>query len=123
MHFDLSTSGRLTVNGWVQIPCPLSTLARWPLWAVNRLCKLIASHSGLSKVSVIGRCLLRQVLLYMLFHSPQNDPRLSLKIDNTPIEHVDNFNFLELTINKHRKWNSHIDKNSFQNVTYDWNYK
>ena len=52
MHFDLFTSGRVTMNGWVQILCPL---ARWPLWAVIGQCKLIASHSGLSKVFVIDR--------------------------------------------------------------------
>ena len=50
MHFDLSASDRVAMNGLVQIPCPLSTLARWPLWAVSGQCKLIASNSGLSKV-------------------------------------------------------------------------
>ena len=35
MHFDLSESGRVTMNGWVQIACPLSTLVGCPLWAVS----------------------------------------------------------------------------------------
>ena len=47
------------------IVCLLSTLTRWPLWAVTVQYKLIASNSGLSKVSAMDRCLLRQVLLYM----------------------------------------------------------
>ena len=44
---SVGISGGSTMNGWVQNPCLLSTLARWPLWASNQ---------GLSKVSVIGRC-------------------------------------------------------------------
>ena len=69
MRFDLSACGRVTMNGWVQIPCPLSTLARWPLWAVSGQYNLIASNSGLSsvcyrQVSVMDRCPLRKVLLY-----------------------------------------------------------
>ena len=39
---------------------------------------------------------------YMIFHHLQKEiPRLQLKINDTPIECVDNFNFLGLTINKH----------------------
>ena len=54
MHFELSASDRVTVNGWVQILCPLSTLARWS--QASGQCKLIGSHAGISKVSVIDRC-------------------------------------------------------------------
>ena len=38
MHFELSASDRVTMNGWVQNPCPFSTLARWPLWTVSGQC-------------------------------------------------------------------------------------
>ena len=50
MHFHLSASDRVAINGRIQIPCLLSILARWPLWAVSRQCKLIASTSELSSV-------------------------------------------------------------------------
>ena len=53
MHFDLSASGRVTMND-----CLLSTLARWLLWAVSGQCKLTANNLGHSKVFVIDRCLL-----------------------------------------------------------------
>ena len=56
MHYDMSASGRATMNGWFHIPCMLSTLPGWPLWAVSGQCKLIVSNSGLSKVSVIDNC-------------------------------------------------------------------
>ena len=46
--------------------------------------------------------------------------RSCLKINITPIERVDNLNFLGLMIIKHRKWDNHIDKIA---VTYVWNYK
>ena len=56
MHFDLSASGRVTMNGWVQIPCLLSTLARWLLWAVSGQYNLVASNSGFSNMFIIDRC-------------------------------------------------------------------
>ena len=46
----------------------------------------------------------------MIFHHPQKIPRFQLEINDTPIECVDNFNFLGLTINKHLNWKNHIDK-------------
>ena len=58
MHFDLFASGRVTMNGWVQIPCVMSTLARWPLWAVSGQCKLIASNSELPEVFIIDGSML-----------------------------------------------------------------
>ena len=47
---------------------------------------------------------------YMIFHHLQKNPRFQLEINYTPIECVDNFNFLGLTINKHLNWKNHIDK-------------
>ena len=48
---------------------------------------------------------------YMIFHHPQKFiPRFQLEINDTPIECVDNFNFLGLTINKHLNKKNHIDK-------------
>jgi hypothetical protein len=46
-----------------------------------------------------------------IFHAPQkkvNYPKL--KIGEVDIEYVDDFNFLGIIINKHLKWNSHIDR-------------
>ena len=71
MHFDLSTSGRVTMNGWVQIPCPLSTLARWPPWAISRQCKLIASNSGLSKVSIMDKFLFNLFSCFPCFRATE----------------------------------------------------
>ena len=48
---------------------------------------------------------------YMIFHHPQKKiPRFQLEINDTPIECVDNFNFLGPTINKYLNWKNHIDK-------------
>ena len=49
----------------------------------------------------------------MLFHSQKKDVSnilLNLKINDSPIERVANFNFLGITLNENLKWNSHIDK-------------
>ena len=47
----------------------------------------------------------------MLFHQPQKRVTISkLKINNTLIECVDALNYLGLIINKHLKWNSHVNK-------------
>ena len=47
----------------------------------------------------------------MLFHQPQKRVTIpKLKINNTLIECVDEFNYLGLIINKHLKWNSHVKK-------------
>ena len=47
----------------------------------------------------------------MLFHQPQKRVTIpKLKINNTLIECVDEFNYLGLIINKHLKWNSHVNK-------------
>ena len=48
---------------------------------------------------------------FMLFHQPQKRVTIpKLKINNTLIEYVDEFNYLGLIINKHLKWNSHVNK-------------
>ena len=48
---------------------------------------------------------------FMLFHQPQKRIAISkLKINNTLIECVDEFNYLGLIINKHLKWNSHVNR-------------
>ena len=48
---------------------------------------------------------------FMLFHQPQKRVKIpKLKINNTLIECVDEFNYLGLIINKHLKWNSHVNK-------------
>ena len=47
----------------------------------------------------------------MIFHQPQKNvipPKI--KIDDIPIECVDNFDLLGITIDKHLHWKSHIDK-------------
>jgi hypothetical protein len=46
-----------------------------------------------------------------IFHAPQKKiiyPKL--KIGENDIEYVDNFNFLGIILNKHLKWDSHIDR-------------
>ena len=48
---------------------------------------------------------------YMIFHKPQKKiMNLKLKIDNTDIEKVSQFDFLGLTLNENLNWKSHIDK-------------
>ncbi len=48
---------------------------------------------------------------YMIFHTLQkNVAQLRLKIDNTLIDRVYEFNFLGLTINENLNWKSHINK-------------
>ena len=48
---------------------------------------------------------------FMLFHQPQKRVTIpKLKINNTLIECVDEFIYLGLIINKHLKWNSHVNK-------------
>ena len=48
---------------------------------------------------------------FMLFHQPQKRVTIpKLTINNTLIECVDEFNYLGLIINKHLKWNSHVNK-------------
>ena len=48
---------------------------------------------------------------FMLFHQPQKRVTiLKLKINNTLIECVDEYNYMGLIINKHLKWNSHVNK-------------
>ena len=47
----------------------------------------------------------------MLFHQPQKSVKIpKLKINNTLIECVDEFNYLGLIINKRLKSNSHVNK-------------
>ena len=47
----------------------------------------------------------------MVFHMPQNQVNIpNIEIENIKIEFADEFNFLVLTIHKHLKWDSHINK-------------
>ena len=47
----------------------------------------------------------------MIFHTPIKiiNP-IKLKIEQTEIEQVCEFNFLDITINEHLNWKDHIDK-------------
>ena len=46
----------------------------------------------------------------MIFHMPKKEIEiLTLKIDNTNIHKVEEFNFLELTIDTHLKWKKHTE--------------
>ena len=48
---------------------------------------------------------------YMIFHMPKKEIEiLTLKIDNTNIDRVEEFNFLGLTIDTHLKWKKHTEK-------------
>ena len=48
---------------------------------------------------------------FMLFYQPQKRVTIQkFKINNTLIERVDECNYLGLIINKHLKWNSHVNK-------------
>ncbi len=47
----------------------------------------------------------------MIFHSPQKRlPSLNIKINKIEIEKVNDFNLLQLVINEHLHWKSHIGK-------------
>ena len=47
----------------------------------------------------------------MVFHIPQKQVNIpNIKIENIKIEFADDFFFLGLTIHKHLKWDSHINK-------------
>ena len=47
----------------------------------------------------------------MVFHMPQKQVNIpNIEIENIKIEFADEFNFLELTIDKHLKWDSLISK-------------
>ena len=48
---------------------------------------------------------------FMLFHSPTKEiPRITIRMNNIELEPTSDFNFLGIIINKHLKWNAHIDK-------------
>ena len=48
---------------------------------------------------------------YMIFHVPSKSTHsLTLKIDNTNIEKVDEFNFLGLTLDSNLNWKKHTEK-------------
>ncbi len=48
---------------------------------------------------------------YMIFHMHNKKiPNFQIKIEDTIIERVSDFNFLGITINEHLSWKSHIDK-------------
>ena len=46
---------------------------------------------------------------YMIFHVPREEKQ-TLKIDNTNIEQVDEFNFLGLTLDANLTWKKHVNK-------------
>ena len=47
----------------------------------------------------------------MVFYMPQKQVNIpNIEIENIKIEFADEFNFLGLTIQKHLKWDSHINK-------------
>ena len=47
----------------------------------------------------------------MVFHMPQKQVNIpNIEIENIKIEFADEFNFSGLTIHKHLKWDSHINK-------------
>ncbi len=49
----------------------------------------------------------------MIFHTPQKRVKpLSLKIENTIVERVYEFNFLGLIMNENLKWKSHVNKSA-----------
>ena len=51
---------------------------------------------------------------FMVFHMPQKQINIpNIEIENIKIECADKFNFLWLTIHKHLKWDSHINKIAF----------
>ena len=51
----------------------------------------------------------------MVFHMPQKQVNISnIEIENIKIEFADEFNILGLTIHKHLKWDSHINKIAFK---------
>ena len=60
----------------------------------------------------------------MLFHMPQkqiHNPRL--KIAGSIIEFIDNFNCLDITINKHLNWTKHMDILSAKIAKNGWDFK
>ena len=72
-------------------------------------------NDGLEKISywlLVNKLSLNKLKSkFMLFHQPQKRVTIpKLKIYNTLIECVDEFNYLGLIINKNLKWNSHVNK-------------
>ena len=48
---------------------------------------------------------------YMIFHMHKKEiPSFSLKLGNTNIEKVDDFNYLGLTVDTHLNWKKHTEK-------------
>ena len=48
---------------------------------------------------------------FMMFYSQQREvPIIKLNMNNTDLEPITDFNFLGIIINKHVKWNNHINK-------------
>ena len=48
---------------------------------------------------------------FMIFHQPRKKFKMpEIKMKNEPLEHVNTFNFLGITIDKQLNWNAHIDK-------------
>lgn len=48
--------------------------------------------------------------MYAISHATKKVPCLKLSINNTPIEKVEHFNFLGLTLDTNLKWNDHVQK-------------
>ena len=74
---------------------------------INNELALLSDWLKLNKLSLNGRKTKR-----MMFHTPQMVvPRLILlKMNNIELEPITDFNFLGITINKHLRWKSHINK-------------
>ena len=55
---------------------------------------------------------------FMVFHMPQKQVNIpNIEIENIKIEFADEFYFLGLTIQKHLKWDSHINKIAIMGYT------
>ena len=51
----------------------------------------------------------------MVFHMPQKQVNIpNIEIENIKIEIADELNFLGLTIHKHVKWDSHLNKITYR---------
>ena len=61
---------------------------------------------------------------FMMFYSQQREvPIIKLNMNNTDLEPITDFNFLGIIINKHVKWNNHINKianNIANNIATFW---
>ena len=80
-------------------------------WNIDDNTKLNTELDGISNWMKLNRLSLNSTKTKaMIFHTPQRNVKYpSLKIDNTQVEFVQNFNFLGINLNQHLKWDPHID--------------